>query len=133
MKKYKEGESLAEDEYLLKIRKDGRRSDDHVGFMTKLNKTGKIPVAFDSWNSGKYGDSERLPIYVVKETFKKGWKLLSWRFGMSQNWAVMLHPDNYTVEIYLNQFLEIIESNTVINGEIQGKFKWENNELIKEN
>jgi len=71
-----------------------------------------------------------LPTYVFKETTREGWKLISWRFGQSQNWAILLHPERFTVEIYLNQFLEIMQNNTIINGEIIGKFYWKDHTLI---
>lgn len=133
MKKYKEGYELKEDEYLLKI----REGNPNTGFMTKFNKNGSMPVAFNEWGVGGswttegYVPDESLPIYVIKEKFKSGWKLSSWRFGKSMNWASLIHPEGFTVEIYLQKFLDIILENEVINGELQGEFKWEYSQLIK--
>jgi hypothetical protein len=28
-----------------------------------------------------------------QETYRTGWKLISWRFGQSQNWARVRHPE----------------------------------------
>ena len=44
---------------------------------------------------------------------------------------VLLHPDNYTVEIYMNSLIDLISTNTIINGEIQGEFKWKEKNLEK--
>lgn len=124
--------NLKEDEYLLKIRpnNDGTQT----GFLTKLTKKGDLPVAFENWETqGWYGKENKpnYPITLHKENFSKGWKLLRWRFGQSQNWATVIHPKGFTLEIYLKQFLEIVQENTIVKGEIQGEFKWENNILIK--
>ena len=125
---YKEGRILKEDEYLLKIRKD------KVGFLTKLTQKGKLPVAFDGWNEGYRHTSapDKLPIYIFKEVPRSGWKLVSWRFGQSLNWARVSHPEGFTIEIYLQQFLEIIENNIIKSGVVYGKFHWEDNKLIKD-
>ena len=132
MKKYTEGYELKENEYLLKIRK-GRECYDMVepdtGFMTKLNKDGSIPAAFKKW--GHWGDKPELPTLVIEETFRSGWKLDDWRFGMSLNWASLIHPEGFTVEVYLSEFLDIVKENTIVNGEIKGKFKWEYSKLVK--
>ena len=125
MKEYIEGYELKDGEYLLKIR------DDSTGFMTKLNKNGTIPKDFKSFGI-PYGCKEELPIYVIEETYMFGWKLVSWRFGMSMNWAKLMHPLGFTVEIYLQNFLNIVNENTIINGVIQGNFKWVYSNLIKE-
>lgn len=129
MKEYIKGYKLEEDEYLLKI-----REKDKVGFLTKLTQKGEIPKAFADWGfHSYYGQStETFPTYVFKEEFRSGWKLNKWRFGMSQNWASVIHPKGFSVEIYLSDFLEIVKTSTIMNGEIQGKFKWRENRLIKE-
>lgn len=128
MRTYKEGYILKDDEYLLKIRKNKFGPD--TGFLTKFNKNGSIPSAFESWGV-HYTEKESLPIYVVTETFQSGWQIYDWRFGQSQNWAIMIHPDEYTVEIHLDNLLEIIQSNNIAAGEIIGEFKWEKHKLIK--
>lgn len=124
-RKYKEGDVLAENEFLLKVRRDA------TGFLTKFNKDGSMPKAFENWNMGYWDDKTELPIYVVKETPRMGWKLHEWRIGKSQEWAVMWHPDGYKVEIYLSNFLEIVKNHTIINGEIEGSWQWEANKLIQ--
>jgi hypothetical protein len=132
---YKEGYELKEGEYLLKIRPPQACWQNEIslptGFMTKFNKDGSVPVNFKSWGH-RYGE-DVLPILVFKETFREGWKLRSWRFGKSQQWASLVHPDGFTVEIYLSQFLDIVKEFTIIKGEIQGEFKWEDNRLISKN
>ena len=142
VREYKAGEPLAENEYLLKLRQD---EDYHsetrswslskykTGFLTKLTKKGEIPVKFHDWGGRRYGESGRdLPIYVFEEVPMSGWSILRWRFGQSQNWATMKHPEGFTVEIYLDNLLEIIKNHSVDEGNIVGKFKWEDNKLIKE-
>ena len=142
MKEYVDGYKLKEDEFLLKVKQGEPRTkwvgsdriEDGVypdrGFLTKFNKSGSMPVAFKQWPN-RYGSGEELPIKVVKEVFKSGWKLSGWRFGMSQNWASLLHPNGYTIEIYLDQFLDIVQEFTIEKGEIIGEFKWEDHKLIK--
>ncbi len=126
MEKYKEGYMLQEDEYLLKI--DGKITKKYppTGFLTKLTLKGELPKNFVSWR-----EVDHLKIYIFKEIYRSGWKLFSWRFGMSQNWAILIHPEGFTVEIYLDQFLDIVQENTIENGTILGEFKWEKNKLIK--
>jgi len=136
-KEYSPGYELKENEYLLKIRPEDRWHSVPTGFIAKLTKKGEVPEAFKKWGTeqrykdGKWGWSDPLPTYIMEETFSSGWKLQSWRFGQSQNWASLIHPFGFTLEIYLQQFLEILKTTTVVNGEIQGEFKWEANKLIK--
>jgi hypothetical protein len=119
---------LRDDEWLLKIRK--HQTSMNAGFLTKLTKAGKVPVKFDDWGK-TYIDRTPLPTYVFRETYRSGWALKSWRIGQSQEWAVMKHPEGFTVEIYLDNFLEITLKETMDQGVIVGEFKWENNKLIK--
>lgn len=138
---YIPGEPLAENEYLLKLRQDEEyHSETHswslakhkTGFLTKLTQKGELPKAFEQWG-GKRGDiGKNLPIYVFQETARNGWKIMKWRFGQSQNWATVLHPEGFTVEIYLQQLLEIIKENTVDAGVLVGKFYWKDHKLFKE-
>ncbi len=126
---YRPGYILNEAEFLLKV-KGGVK-----GFMTKLNKNGTMPVAFDTWEKNKWiGQTKKvedLPIYIITETPREGWKIVNWRFGMSQNWAIVMHPLGFTVEIYLEQLLEIIKGGNVINGELVGQFSWKDHKLVK--
>ena len=120
---YVPGQKLAENEYLLK-RCGG------TGFMCKLTAKGELMKSFDEWrdeHTGSYPNrtvSKKVPIEVITETYRSGWKIHSWRFGKSQNWATMRHPLGFTVEIYLQQLLEVIKANDIVNGEIQGEFMW---------
>jgi hypothetical protein len=128
MKKYEEGYKLKDNEYLLKLRANGEKVA--TGFMTKLNKNGTIPKSLESW--GNSWDSDENPdIFIIEETFRSGWKLNGWRFGMSRNWAELIHPMGFTVEIYLSNFLEIVENNIIEYGDIVGEFKWEYSNLVK--
>jgi hypothetical protein len=129
-KEYTEGYVLGTDEYLLKIRPSGLSSVPDTGFLAKLTQKGQLPKSFDEWGTN-YHQRDKLPTIVHTETFSSGWKLLSWRFGQSQNWARVVHPKGFTLEIYLQQFLEIMQNNTIIHGKIQGEFKWQDNKLIK--
>jgi hypothetical protein len=125
-KKYEQGYELAENEYLLKIRDDG------TGFMTRFNKSGSMPVAFDTWEDNKWNNTKnpKLQIYIIGEVPREGWKIVKWRFGMSQNWATVMHPLGFTIEIYLQQLLELIERITIVKGELIGRFEWKNHELL---
>lgn len=122
---YKEGDKLGNDEYVLKIR------DDKTGFIARLTKKGELPKLFVDWG-GSWNRPSILPIYIHREVFNSGWKLRNWRFGESQNWAKLIHPEGFTIEIYLSQFLEIVQQNEIKFGEIIGSFKWQDNRLIKE-
>ena len=129
---------LKENEYLLKIRPKNDCSYGHdTGFLTKYTQKGLIPKAFDMWGVNHYYNQpntpteEPLPITLHVEEFKSGWEIVQWRFGMSQNWATMLHPDGFTVEIYLNNLLEICKTNIIDYGILVGDFKWEDHNLIK--
>lgn len=133
---------LKENEYLLKIRpkSEGSRDLYDTGFLTKYTQKGLIPKAFDEWGINHYyyprpdqPKEEPLPITLHVEEFKSGWEIIQWRFGMSQNWATMKHPNGFTVEIYLNNLLEIAKTCTIENGVLIGEFKWEDHKLIKKN
>lgn len=119
---YIPGRILAEDEYLLKIQKHPHHYND-VGFLAKLNKDGSVPIRFEAWPRYSYSSSPT-PVFVVKETFQEGWRIEGCRFGESQNWAIMLHPDGYTLEIHMIEFIKIIQTITVKDGNLIGKFKW---------
>lgn len=123
--------TLKDNEYLLKIRPKGSRCTKlDTGFLTKYTQKGLIPKAFDEWNLGRY-TPETLPITIHIEDYKSGWFIYEWRFGMSQNWATMIHPNGFTVEIYLDNLLEITKTNVIQFGELIGEFKWESHKLIK--
>jgi len=134
MIEYKKGYELKDDEYLLKVVPNAWNDGSGKGFMTKFNKDGSMPVAFDNWPVRRYGNNSpadfEMPIRIHTETFSEGWRILSWRFGKSQNWASLVHPKGFTVEIYLTQLLEIMLEHTVIEGVLQGEFKWQDHKLI---
>lgn len=130
MELYQEGTKLGENQYLLKIRPADKYTSE-TGFLVKFNKDGSIPKAFKEWGVSRYQPTEALPTYIFEETFRKGWRLEKWRFGMSQNWATVIHPEGFTVEIYLQDFLNIAKNNIIKKGEIIGEFKWEANKLVK--
>lgn len=140
---YIPGEPLAENEYMLKIRDDKKHRWDaetktytdleyyKTGFLSKLTKKGELPKAFEDWGK-TYTDRTPLPTYVFQESARSGWKIVSWRFGQSQNWATVRHPEGFNVEIYLQQLLEVIQENTIDAGVLIGKFYWKDNKLFKE-
>jgi hypothetical protein len=142
IREYREEEKLKENQFLLKLRHDNvydsvtgiwSPAKHKTGFLTKLTQKGVIPVKFHEWGGKQWSESGKdHPIYVFEERFRSGWKIVSWRFGKSQNWATVLHPEGFTVEIYLQQFLEVIKESTVVAGDLIGKFKWQDHKLIKE-
>jgi hypothetical protein len=133
---------LLEDQWLLKLREEEEREFDgkrwvnkgtfKTGFLTKLTQKGKLPKAFLEWGGTRYGESGNdLPIYVFQESYRTGWKLLSWRFGQSQNWARVRHPEGFVQEIYLSNFLDVVKESNIDQGVITEAYKWEDNKLIK--
>jgi hypothetical protein len=136
MKKYTEGYELKENEYMLKLAPPKYNGylggdDPSVGFITKYNKDGSVPVSFTKWNSD-YHTKEELDIFIHTEDYRRGWKIHDWRFGMSQNWTKLIHPDGFILEVRMERkFLKIIKTHTIKNGEIDGSFKWEDRELIE--
>jgi hypothetical protein len=133
---------LLEDQWLLKLRDDVQYGWDgkkhfaektyKTGFLTKLTKKGELPKAFEAWGGPQYGVSGHdLPIYVFQETYRSGWSLVSWRFGKSQNWARMRHPEGFHLEIYLDDLLNVIKNDSLDQGVIVGEYKWCDNKLIK--
>jgi hypothetical protein len=124
MKNYTEGYQLAENEFLLKKRGDN-------GYMTKMTQKGAFPKAFEEWGSNWRGENPNLPVYIVEEVFREGWKINGWRFGQSRNWAELMHPLGYTVEVHMEDFLELLKEITVVNGQLQGSFKWNDKELVR--
>lgn len=128
---YEPGYILEEDEFLLKIREYPSSHYPNVGFLSKFTQKGEIPKSFENWGTS-YHQQIKLPTYVVKEIFKHGWRVYNYRSGKSQDWAKLIHPDGYTIEIYLSNFFDIIKENDIKDGYIIGKFKWDNHKLIKE-
>jgi hypothetical protein len=130
---------LLENQWLLKLRDDSEWNGKtwvpnafKTGFLSKLTKKGELPKSFLDWGGTRYGESGRdLPIYVFHEDYRTGWKLISWRFGQSQNWARARHPEGFVVEIYLNNFLDVVKSSTIDEGVILEPYMWSDNRLIK--
>ena len=60
-----------------------------------------------------------------------GWKVYDYRPGQSQQWAELVHPKGFRVEIYLENFFEILKTSILIDGVIQGEWRWEGHKLIK--
>ena len=127
-------QDLEENEFLLKVyehRNPNYPDYDHdLGFMTKLNKDGSIPKAFNNWKP-----NYREPVkesYLMKEFFRDGWRVDKYRTGKSQDWIKVKHPLGFIVEIYMSNFFEIMECTVIDNMELIGKFRWENKKLIKE-
>ena len=108
MKAYVEGYELKDDEFLLKLVKGAWNDGTAKGFLAKFTQKGKMPEAFKAWPVRyRYNTDADIKhtVYVHKEKFNAGWRIMSWRFGKSQNWASLVHPDGFTVEIYLTQLL----------------------------
>jgi hypothetical protein len=130
---------LLEDQWMLKLRSDSEWDGKKwipdafkTGFLSKLTKKGELPKSFTDWGGDRYGATGKdLPIYVFQESYRTGWKLISWRFGKSQNWARMRHPEGFVVEIYLSNFLDVVKETSMDQGVILGEYKWEDNKLVK--
>ena len=125
---------LKDNEYLLKIRPNEGSKNPPIGFLSKYTQKGLMPVSFDEWGVNYYYGMEKpkpLPITIHIEEFKPGWKIFDWRIGKSQQWAQMVHPDGFIVEIYLEELLDIIEKTTIKKGVLEGEYKWEPHKLIK--
>ena len=73
------------------------------------------------------------PIYVIKEEFREGWKIVGARYGESQTWAILLHPLEFTLEIHMDKFIELTQTISIHRGLLEGKFKYDkyNNTLIQ--
>lgn len=142
---YEPGYILDPDEFVLKvqgvIQPPGRNRvrNSPTGFLCKLKKDHTLMKSFQEWAEPDYGyhysnptkeKQFKLPIYVFKEDFNEGWELKEWRFGQSQNWATLVHPFGFTVEIYLEQFLEIVKNCDIEKGKLIGSFKWQDKKLI---
>ena len=131
---------LLEDQWLLKLREDKVWNPEKriweeglqkTGFLSKLTKKGELPKSFTDWGGDRYGATGKdLPIYVFQESYRTGWKLISWRFGKSQNWARMRHPEGFVVEIYLDNFLDVVKETAMDQGEILDEYKWVDNKLV---
>jgi len=132
MEKYTEGRILGDDEYLLRLEdvyavRDGMQSIKSA-YLTKYTLKGEIPKNFLKWRNW---NKDTVDILIHTEKFSAGWKVFNARYGESQNWMVLKHPANFYVEIYMHDFLNILKTHTIVNGEIIGEFKWKNNYLIK--
>jgi len=115
--------------HLLKVRTNGDGTK--TGFLTRLNKDGSVPAAFINWKY--YGNQCSVSIEEkVYEYFRYGWKLLRYRIGASRPWAVLLHPDGYELEVYLESLFEILKDVEITDGELEGFFKWSERKLIRE-
>lgn len=121
-------EKLEKNQFMLKC-------VDGVGFMSKHTQKGELPKSFSDWNDEecrhKDKNYSKPIIYLMEEFPREGWKISNWRFGMSQNWAVLRHPLGFTIEVYLKNLLELLRTITVVNCELQGKFYWEGHTLYK--
>lgn len=124
MKEFKEGYILQENEYLAKF-SDINASQPCYGFLSKYTLKGEIPKNFLSWRNFSR------EIFIHQEVFKCGWKFLRARFGESQNWAVLVHPDNFLIEVYMENFIELLKTTTMVNCELIGNFMWKDKKLVK--
>ena len=108
---------LEDDEYLLKINSSG------MGFMTKKNKTGTVPVAWLDWeNYGNNNNNHKS--FIIKESFRKGWKLIGHRLGKSQAWAKVKHPFGFTMEVNLAGIIDTLQKSELEYGEFMVSMKY---------
>lgn len=124
--KWSEGMLLNEDNYLLKVKGD-------KGFLSKLTIKEALPKPFLDWGF-RWGETPNTEnIYIITNEYLGGWIFEGFRIGKSQNWAKVRSPLGYILEIYLENFEEIIRGTTMLNGLIRGLFKWEGNKLLLKN
>lgn len=122
--KWKLGDTLQEDEYVLKI--SGRK-----GFLAKLKKDGSLLKTFNDWGKTYSSNNVNLCVYIFKETFRKGWKIESHRAGESQDWIELTTPEGFSIEIYMKNFFDtVLLNDTIIKGTLQQEYKWSKKTLI---
>jgi hypothetical protein len=126
---YIEGDTLEEDQYLLKIHPNYWKED--IGYLTKMNKNGTVPKAFKNWNWSEYNPSPSpIQTFVFDEYFRPGWQIVKHREGASQTWCVVRHPEGFLLEIYLVNLFELLSKDVLVKGALGGEYKWKNNRLI---
>jgi hypothetical protein len=99
-----EGGELKENEFLLKI-----RERDNAGFMSKLTQKNEVPVKFEKWDNCynySYRKENDAPIYVIEDDYANGWNVVDWRAGQSQTWIIVRHPQGFTLEITMDNFIQ---------------------------
>ena len=76
---------LEDNEFLFKLRQSLSEFNDGypTGFLTKMTQAGTFPKKFLDWGND-YFHTDHMPISIVEETYKEGWKLISTRIGDSQ-------------------------------------------------
>ncbi|WIC41344.1 hypothetical protein MA9V1_080 [Chryseobacterium phage MA9V-1] len=147
MRKYEEGMILGEHEYLLKVNNvflDYPGFCAKSGFLTKLNAGNKKPPKkFLDWghvydytiNDYGYSYSRKHlyspEIFVVDQSkFRRGWALLGFRSGESQDWVKILHPDGYVLEVHAKHFYEdILPRVTIDLCTIMAEMRWADGKL----
>ena len=120
---------LDENQWLLKV-----RAGNLTGFASKLTQKKVLAKTFDEWGISHWRpieDYPKLPIYLLTETYRSGWRFVNVRCGKSQEWAILMHPLGFTLEIYLTNFIKLILKETLVNGELVGEYMWKDNKLIK--
>ena len=115
--------NLREQDMLLKQRSDG------TGFLTRLNKDKTVPKAFQDWGEGYYKNHTSLPIKVIEEIPRAGWKIVGWRGGKSQTWVKVKHPLNFILEIRMDNFMNDVLQHVTDGQIVKGKWKWTKNEI----
>ncbi len=100
-----------------------------TGFMTKLTKKGEFPVAFGKWNDHDKVNGKKA--FIIKEKFQTGWRFDSFRRGQSQDWATLVHPLGFKVDVYGDVMEQIIKDYNILKGLIEGSFMWEPYKLIE--
>jgi hypothetical protein len=132
-KEYKPGDPLSKDQYIIKFEDTRDSLAAPMAFMKKLNKDKSIGVAFTNWGLTRFSKDNYDPnIYVFIESFRSGWEFVGYRVGESQSWVTVKHPLGFKIEIYLSNFMQLMKTNNIYNGALDGSFKWELNKLIKD-
>lgn len=133
---------LTEDQWLMKLRPETEwddeestsiQSSEKTAFLTKLTQKGEIPKKFLDWGRTYY-NGKKIPcnvIYVFQESFRTGWRLIDFRIGKSQQWAIIKNPEGFRIEIYLSDLKNHILNDTLNNGVLMGSYKWVDNKLIR--
>ncbi|WNN12386.1 hypothetical protein MA9V2_137 [Chryseobacterium phage MA9V-2] len=148
IRKYEDGMTLGEHEYLLKVNNTFIEYPEFCaksGFLTKLNAGNKKPPKkFLDWgneythrknpNNNYSYIREHLyspEIFVVDQSeFRRGWALLGYRSGESQDWVKILHPDGYILEVHAKHFYDdILPRVTIDLCKIMAEMRWVDGKL----
>ena len=128
------------DKLYVRTRKDAPFSTGHpLAFMTYYENDSKFEKrkqTCDDWADGsrwnaetrryEYPDPPEAEKHLIDNIFLEGFKIDSYdsRSRTDNKVFDILDPRGFTIQIYADNLIELILTNTIINGVIQGKFCW---------